>query len=322
MSLGHTVPVRRSVAVLSLLALLAACGGNDDHDSSSNAAPEASPSATHRTITPIQLPPPPPPSGKLTADIMQASHDGARNQFEIWIDNDTDKSITPRKLTYRDDRFRAPIVGTRLREMPSQSQRGFAFAIPDQPACDRTAPHGTLTLDYTVGGEPKSVTLPVNDDNDVIQRVTSASCLELSIDKIAHLSWADEVTASGDGGKGSTGTMTLVVDTTGHPGSTLVIDSIVGNPVLSPGEHGVFTANLTITGDQPPQRVPVPLKPTRCDAHAFGESGSFNAFAFNVHLDGQPGQFVLRLGEAGSVNAIDFAKASCGFLTSIGGGQG
>ena len=73
----------------------------------------------------------------------------------------------------------------------------------------------------------------------------------------------------------------------------------MGNPVLSPGERGVFDANLTIEGDQPAQRVPVPVKPTRCDAHAFGESGSFAAFAFNVHVDGEPGQFVLRLGPTG-----------------------
>ena len=130
------------------------------------------------------------------------------------------------------------------------------------------------------------------------------------------------MTASGDGGKGSVGTMTLVIDTTGKPGPTLVIDSIAGNPVLSPGERGVFNANLTITGDQPPQRVPVPVKPSRCDAHAFGESGSFAAFALNVHVDGEPGQFVLRLGPTAAVNAITYAKASCGFLTSIGGGEG
>ena len=66
----------------------------------------------------------------------------------------------------------------------------------------------------------------------------------------------------------------------------------------------------------------MPVKPTRCDAHAFGESGSFAAFAFNVHLDGDPGQFVLRMGPTGATNAISYAKASCGFLTSIGGGEG
>jgi hypothetical protein len=312
----HTVAVRRLLAVLPLLVVVAACGGNDDHNAPAAAAAKPSPS---KTITMVPLPPPPPPSGKLKAHILQASHDGFRNQFEIWIDNDTLEKITPTRLTYHDERFRAPLPGTRLRYIPSRATYGFPFLLPDRPACDNTGSRGnpTLTVDYKVRGKHQRVSIPVEDEADVITKNTSAICLEHSVDKIVHLSWADEITASGDGGKGSVGTMTLVIDPTGQPGSTLVIDSIVGNPVLSPGEHGVFNANLTLTGDQPPQRVPVPLRPTRCDAHAFGESGSFNAFAFNVHLDGQPGQFVLRLGPAGSVNAIDFAKDSCGFLTTI-----
>ena len=310
----------RLTALLPLLAVLAACGGNND-DSHSR-APEASPTKSLFTLTAPPLPPKPPPTGKLVADIEQASHDGARNRFQVWVTNDTDKTITPTKVTYLDDRFQTALPGTRLRDIPSQARRGFPIYLPDQPACDRTASRGTLAVEYTVDGEPKSTTIPVKDDADVIQGNTSARCLELSIDQIAHLSWADEVTASGDGGKGSVGTMTLVIDPTGQPGPTLVIDSIGGNPVLSPGDRGVFNANLTITGDQASQRVPVPLRPTRCDAHAFGESGSFNAFAFNVHVDGEPGQFILRLSETGSLNAVTFAKASCGFLTSIGGGEG
>ena len=313
--------VRRAAAVLPLLLLLAGCGGNDD-DSSPAAGPEASPSKSIYTLTAIPMPPKPPPSGKLIADIEQSSRDGAANRFQVWIDNDTDATITPTKVTYQDDRFRAALPGTRLRDIPSQARRGFPIYQPDHPACARTADGGTVTVEYTVDGEHKSETVAVSDEAEVIQRLASAACLELGIEKIAHLSWADEVTASGDGGKGSVGTMTRVIDTTGKPGPTLVIDSIAGNPVLSPGELGVFNANLTITGDQPPQRVPVPVLPTRCDAHAFGESGSFAAFAFNVHLDGKPGQFVLRLGQTGAVNAINYAKASCGFLTSIGGGEG
>jgi hypothetical protein len=313
--------VRRAAAALPLLLLLAACGGNDD-DSSPASGPEASPSKSIYTLTAIPMPPKPPPSGKLIAAIEQSSRDGAANRFQVWIDNDTDTMITPTKVTYQDDRFRSPLPGTRLRDIPSQARRGFPIYQPDHPACARTADGGTVTVDYTVDGEHRSETVPVSDEAEVIQRLASAACLELGIEKIAHLSWADEVTASGDGGKGSVGTMTLVIDTTGKPGPTLVIDSIAGNPVLSPGELGVFNANLTITGDQPPQRVPVPVLPTRCDAHAFGESGSFAAFAFNVHLDGKPGQFVLRLGQTAAVNAITYAKASCGFLTSIGGGEG
>jgi len=305
----------------ALAALTASCNDGGDPGTPS-AAPAPSPTRSLYTLTPIPLPPEPPPSGKLIADIEQSSRDGAANRFQVWIDNDTDSTISPTKVTYEDARFRTPLSGTRLRDIPSQARRGFQFTEPDDPACDRTAEGGTVTVEYTVNGEHRSATVPVEDEAEVVQRIASSTCLELGIEKVAHLSWADEVTASGDGGKGSVGTMTLVIDTTGEPGPTLVIDSIAGNPVLSPGERGVFDANLTIRGDQPTQRVPVPVKPSRCDAHAFGESGSFAAFALNVHVDGQPGQFVLRLGPAGAANAIAYAKAACGFLTSIGGGEG
>jgi hypothetical protein len=174
-----------------------------------------------------------------------------------------------------------------------------------------------VTVEYVTHGETRTATVPVDDEADVIARITAARCLELAIDEVAHLSWADEVTASGGGGKGSIGTMTLVVDTTGRPGPTLVIDSIVGNPVLSPGQHGVYEADLTITGDQPPRRVEVPFTPTRCDAHAFSESGSGGAFAINLHLDGKPGQIILRMSPQGAANAIAQGKASCGELTGL-----
>ena len=91
-----------------------------------------------------------------------------------------------------------------------------------------------MTVDYTVNGEHKIETVEVEDEAEVIERITSARCLELAIDKVAHLSWADEVSADGDGGKGSVGTMTLVIETTGQPGPTLVIDSIVGQPGALP----------------------------------------------------------------------------------------
>jgi hypothetical protein len=308
-------------AAAAVVLLAGACSGDDG---APDTGPSPSPSASSLfTLTPVTLPPEPPPSGKLKADIEQSSRDGAAGRFQVWVDNDTDTDITPTKVVYTDARFRTPLTGTRLRDIPSQARRGFQFLLPDRPACGRTAEHGTVTVDYTVGGEQRRATVKVQDEADVVQRTTDARCLELTIDSIAKLSWADEVTADGDGGKGSVGTMTLVVDTTGEPGPTLVIDSIAGNPVLSPGDGGSFyDAHLTVHGTDPPQRLPVPVRPTRCDAHAFGESGSFAAFALNVHVDGEAGQFVLRMGPTAAANAIEYAKASCGFLTSIGGGEG
>lgn len=339
--------MRLAFLLVATLLVTTACSGDDASPGSAGAA-GSEPSSTRSlfSLTPVPQPPEQPPSGTLIADIQQSSRDGALNRFEVWVDNDTTEPITPTQVTYHDDRFRTPMPGTRLRDIPAQARRGFPIYQPDRPACDHSATDtatntagtaasgtasGTVTVEYTVHGQHQTTTVPVSDEAEVIARITSARCLELAVAQIAHLSWADQITTtdnssdSSDGGQaaeGSVGTMTLVIDTTGTPGPTLVIDTIVGNPVLSPGTLGVYDAHLTITGDQPPQRIPVPVTPTRCDLHAFGESGSFGAFAFNVHIDGQPGQFVLRMGTTAAKNAIDYAKASCGFLTTPTGGEG
>jgi hypothetical protein len=300
-----------------LMALtLVACGGDDD-SASGGPAHEPSPSKSIYTLTPIPLPDPPPPTGKLLADMRQSSRDAAANRFEVWIDNDTAETITPTKVTYSDGRFRTELPGTRLRDIPSQSERGFPIYQPEQPACASDATSGQVTVEY---GDT-SVTVLVEDETDVVGRYTSARCLEIAISEVAALSWDDSVPADGDGGVGVDGTLTLVVQTTGIAGPTLTIDTVSGTPVLSPVGTDVWRPDVTITGDQPPQRIDLPLKPTRCDAHAFAESGGATAFKIGLHLDGEPGQITLRMSPTGAANAINFARASCGMLTDVTGEQ-
>ena len=310
------MPTRVLAAFAVLLLALTSCGG-DDPGPSSGSAPENSPSSSIYTLTPIPLPDPPPPTGKLLADMRQSSRDAAANRFEVWIYNDTAETITPTKVTYSDGRFRTELPGTRLRDIPSQSERGFPIYQPEQPACASHATSGEVTVEY--GDE--TVTVPVEDETDVVGRYTSARCLEIAIGQVATLSWDDTVPADGAGGVGANGTLTLVVQTTGVAGPALTIDTVSGTPVLSPVGTDVWRPEVTITGDQPPQRIDLPLKPTRCDAHAFAESGGATAFKIGLHLDGEPGQITLRMSPAGAANAIDFARASCGMLTDVTGDQ-
>lgn len=314
----------RAFAVLVFLAGLmtgaAACGGGDEPPLPEQPT-QPSPSRSLYTLTPAPRPPKPPPSGRLFAAIEQSSRDGAAGRFQVWIANDTDHPVTPTRLRYRDARFRTSLPAARLREIPAGGRSGFPITIPARPACKGSG-SGTLIADYVANGRHQRVTLPVEDEADVVERVWASRCLELEVAAIARLSWADEVVASGDGGKGSVGTLTLVIEPTGRPGSELVIDTITGNPVLSPGERGVAPVGVLVTGDQSTQRLAVPIKPARCDAHAFADSGGFAAFTLNVHLDGEPGQVVLRLSARGAANALNYAKASCGTLTTITGGEG
>ncbi len=228
-------------------------------------------------------------------------------------------------MTYTDDRFQTPLPGTRLRDIPSQSRRGFPIYQPDQPACDRTAESGTVTVEYTVDGEQKSETVPVSDEAEVIQpdRVRDAASSS-RIEKVAHLSWADEVTASGDGGKGSVGTH--------DPGDR---HHRQAGPHAGHRQHrratrcsprssgGVFNANLTITGDQPSQRVagagqaePVRrarvrrVRQLRRRSRSTSTSTGSRASSCSGWARRRPS------------TRSTYAKASCGFLTSIGGGEG
>jgi hypothetical protein len=310
-----TTDVRRlAVSLAAALVLLAGCS-HDDPTPRADGSTSPEPSPSIRTLTPVTLPPEPPPTGRLLADMRQSSRDAAAGRMEVWVDNDTDEELTPTRIVYRDGRFRTALPGTRLRAIPSQSERGFPLYLPDRPACDHPKGDGTVTI--TDGDTSRTV--PVEDSTDVAGRYTRARCLELAIAQVAHLSWDDQV--AWDGEAGSPGTLTLVVRPTGRPGPTLSIDTVSGTPVLAPVDTDVWRPEVTVTGDGEPQRIDLPIRPNRCDDHAFLEAGGATAFQIGLHLDGRPGQITLRMSIPGAADAIAFARGSCGSLSSVSGGS-
>ncbi|GAA4712499.1 hypothetical protein [Nocardioides conyzicola] len=248
--------------------------------------------------------------------MRQSSRDAAAGRMEVWIDNDTADRITPTRITYRDPRYRTTLTGTRLegRFIPSQSERGFPLYLPSRPACGHPKGSGTVTVEY--GGT--SVTVPVADETNVAGRYATSRCLEIAVAKVADLSWDDQVPF--DGKVGDPSTLTLVVRPTGVAGATLTIDTVSGTPVLAPVGSDAWRPDATIRGTDAPSRIELPLKPNRCDAHAFQESGGATAFKIALHLDGRPGQITLRMSVPGAKNAIDFARATCGMLETITSG--
>ena len=319
-------PVLAVAAVLACLTLtltLTAC--SDDATVGAADDPSSTPSDTGVPTITVSALPEPPPTGELIADMRQSSRDAAAGRMQVWIDNDTLEDVTPTRITYQDGRFRSVLEGERLREIPAQSTRGFQFFLPDRPTCGSSNdapvslddPLGTVTVEYAGA----TATLPVADETDVAGRYTRARCLEIAVDEVATLSWSDQVTA-GDPtavAVGSEAVLQLVIDSTGAEGQ-LVIDTVSGTPILSPVGTDAWRPAYTVTGDGSVQRVDLPLKPTRCDAHAFAESGGATAFKIGLHLDGEPGLITLRMSPAGAANAINYARASCGLLETVDGG--
>ncbi len=299
-------PAGRRVAVV--LALLVP-GLTSCHSQAS--APTPAPSPTIRTLTPVPLPPPGPPSGRILADLRQSSRDAALGRVQVWIDNDTTQPLDPVEIRYLDPRFRRPLRGERLRLDPAGSERGYPLTLPARPVCAAASNRGPGRLVLTDRSDDRQIRLQVGDDNDLVSRYVTARCLELDVARVARLSFSDHVPVP-QAAQGSTSVLTLVVRPTGRSGHRLQIDSVGGTPLLGSVGGTPWQPDALVRGDGPVVRLRLPVRPARCDDHGFMESGGATAFLVRLHLDGRPGQLVVRMSPRGAAGAIAFARASCG----------
>jgi len=297
--------VRAAVVACAAL-LLAACSSSPGTRGDA-ADPAASPSPSVVTLSPLPPPPSRPLTGRLHADLRQSSRDAALGRFEVWVANDTRHDVDPSLIRYTDPRFRRAIDGERLRLDPSGSERGYPLALPARPACGRH-PGRPLVLVRHAG---RRVLVPVSDEADVVARYVASRCLELAVRRVAVLRFADTVPADHPGAD-STGTLTLVVRPTGVPGHVLRLDSIGGTPLLGSADGQPWEPGTTVRGDDGVRRVRLPVRPARCDDHVFLEAAGATAFLVSLHLDGRPGQLLLRMSPQGARSAIGFARDSCG----------
>jgi hypothetical protein len=310
---------RAVAAALGMLLAATACSGGPDGTGAGDPAATASPTPSIRTLTPLPAPPEPEPTGRLTADMRQSSIDASLGQMQVWVANDTRRDVMPDLIVYRDRRLPRPIrvAAEWMRPHPAGSERGFPLVLPRQLDCADPAAADPLALEGSGRLEVRDTTgrgyrMAGADETDVVGRYVWGRCQELALQRVARLAWADEVPADRPG-EGSTGTLTLVVRPTGVPGRVLRIESIAGSHLLgSSQEPPVWDPEVTVRSDGPVTRVPLPLEPARCDAHAFVEGGGATAFRVRFRLDGEPGEVLLRMGEEGRRAAITFARESCG----------
>jgi hypothetical protein len=298
--------LRAAALVPLFVAALTGCGG-DDEPAAEPAAPATTPIPT---LSPLPQPEDPPATGRLIADMRQSSIDVSLGRMQVWIDNDTNRDVTPTRIVYRDSRLPRPLIGDRLRTNPAQSERGYPLYLPARPRCDAPPGKGRGSLEVRYAGNVDRVR--VQDPTDVVGRFLEVRCQELALAEVAGLSWSDDVADDG-AGKGAVGTLTLFVRPTGVAGHELVIDRIAGSHLLNSAEGpDAWKPGLRIAGDDPPTRIDLPLKPSRCDGHAFLEGGNATAFRVSFTLDEKPGEILLRMSPKGMGNALGFARASCG----------
>lgn len=295
----------RGVAAPLLAALvlpLVGCAG------SPTAEPVPAPSSTGvRTLTPLPAPPTPPATGRLSADMRQSSLDVALGQMQVWVRNDTLHDIRPTRIVYTDGRFSRPLRATRLRAIPSRSERGYPIALPARPACGSDATGGTLEVRYA----GHSTTLRVSDETDVPGRYLAARCQELAVASVARLAWSDRVRVVTRDGE-EVGVLRLLVRPTGRGEGTLRIETISGTPMISTAGGEVWRPGLTVRSTDRPSHVDLEMQPARCDDHVFMEGGGSTAFKASLTLDGRPATVLLRMSGPGAAAAIAYIRDACG----------
>lgn len=331
--LGHGSPsdnsltrlgTRKFVSIASTVILMAstmtACGGGTDGPipepgGASRTADSEAVAGEVETVTLPPAEPTQPPTGKLYADMRQSSIDASLGQAQVWIRNDTAGDLDPQKIRFVDSRFPAPVLAGNLRVNPTRSERGFPIALPRVPNCsaavvDPRTDARTGTVEVIT--DAKTWRVQVFDEADVVARFIAGRCNELRLAKVVSLSWSESVRTDG-GTSPVTGELTLIAKPSRTSDRSLVIDSVEGSHLFqSTSEPPVWNPARTIDLDAGTTRLPLPLKPARCDDHAFAEGGGATAFRVHFTLDNKPGDILLRMSPTGASNAFAFAREACG----------
>jgi hypothetical protein len=260
----------------------------------------------------LTLPPPSekPLSGTLTAELQQSSRDVALHRFQVWITNGLDHEITPRRIVYKDHLLTRPVLGSRLRAIPSGSYRGYPLDLVE-PTCGGEEEGATVTVDY---GEDV-ISVPVEDETSVVGRWSHERCDEIAVQRIARLFWQPGMRVEGNGAD-AIAMFRLVARPTGARGS-FTIDTVGGTPLFTSADGDFWTVGRRVDGRGGLVTVELPAQPARCDAHSFGSATGGTTFFVNLTIatgaSSREAQIRLPMSNDVTAEAFSYAAEACGW---------
>jgi hypothetical protein len=298
--------VRRNVVGALLLAVALTGCASDGSGQADPAAASAPPSVPLPTKT-LTVLPTPTLSGELTADLRQSSRDVALGRFEVWLTNGTEQDVTPTRIVYHDPMLTAPVVGERLRPIPSGSYRGYPLELIE-PTCDGSSGRVSVVVEH----DGRRETLPVEDETSVVGRWSDERCEEIAVEHIAKLDWSPGMQIKGSGSD-AVAMFKLTATPTGHPGH-FTIDTVTGTPLFTSADGDFWNVGAEVLGDGPVVHVELPAQPARCDIHAFGAATGGTTFLVNVTVPGRGhGQIRLAMSPEVTNEAFAYAGEACGW---------
>lgn len=211
-----------------------------------------------------------PPAG-FSAELLQYTFDVVNEDVVVKVRNTSDRSFTVRTLEVLAPGFDG--IGSVDFGTVVPPGRAFDLRLPyGAPACERSGSGPVrLRMEFTGTDEPVVVEA---GNGEVLHRVYEQTCAAEEAAEAVPMRWAGDWRVRG------TGRTAVVV-------GTLEVGPVAADDVALAGINPTTQFQLTL--QEPPVlqagdrvRVPVELRPSRCDAHAVGES--HQGFLFLVRL--------------------------------------
>ncbi len=296
---------RLSLLILVAVVLLAGCGSGDDETGSATTTSRAAMTTTTRAA----------PTGPIDAGIRQYREDEAAGVLQIQLHNVSQEAMRVTTLRLSWDGLEPspdatpdyPLAPGVIVDLPTPLGRAVCRAEESDPAA-ATAVVGVTHAD----GSPGTLTAPVTDGFDVLDRVHTRLCNQQSVTDNYDIAFSDEFTPDPDAAPPvATGTLTI----TRRPGGEGDDDEVVVERIVDAGVLLNMTADspvLTLAAGATTASGVVTVKSSgRCDAHALADSKTTYKFTAVMTIAGEERRIDLQVPESARLTLHDVIDRTC-----------
>ena len=280
-------PVRaraaRRVAAATVLASLAACGGDI-------AAP----------AEPVEL----------TADVVETRAARSQGTVSVALTNAGGEPVEVQRLSLRSRAFEPVAPMERPLTVPADGSSGRFFLPYGAPVCGQDVSAVLVVAVRTAAGV-REVEAPIADRTPGLGRLHELTCAAEAVTAQAEVGFGDRWERAATGGEQVLRT-TLVLERRGT--QEVAVTRLDGNVVFTLGAPGAGTPVLVLPAGQASVEVPVEVRASRCDPHALTESKrelllSFASFARVA--DGPEAAVRLRVPPSGEAEVLRLMQDVC-----------
>lgn len=215
------------------------------------------------------------PAG-IDISVHQNRPDTEDRRLQVRISNGSTEPLTVTTLTFSSPRFAEPVP---YRKAPSTIRAGGTLDLPIElaaPVCGQADGTPRVQLEFEHGDDdPGRATIVPADSLNQLDGITERDCLDDAMSTVAEIREPAQVRTETVDGR-LVAFVDLQIVPTGASGSFTIesVDDTVLFGLFDPASlapRETLPLELTVSGEDDPVQLTIPLVPARCDAHAVAE---------------------------------------------------